>query len=181
MEVLRVANNKTLEKLRAKLLVIANFPSPGVMFRDFTPLLADPELFQQMILQFANAVPKGTTKIVAIESRGFILGSALAFHLGLGLVLVRKSGKLPRATHRQDFQLEYGHATLEIQEGDLNPNDKVVIIDDVLATGGTAWAAGQLVRAVGAQTSLFLFLIQLLDLPGEMTLREQNIQVLLQI
>ncbi len=149
---------------------VPDFPKPGILFKDITPVLADGLAFKSLIRYLAGQVPVGTTKLVAIESRGFILGAALAEFLGLGLVLIRKPGKLPAATHSHSYALEYGTDTLQIHVDALATSDRVCVVDDVLATGGTAQAAEILCRKAGAELSGFLFFIELGFLGGRLKL-----------
>lgn len=149
-----------------RIAVISDFPKPGVQFRDITPVLADPEAFGALIQSMAASVPANTTKLVAIESRGFILGSALAQKLGLGLVLARKPGKLPRPTLKEAYGLEYGNDALEMHVADLSSADQVTVVDDVLATGGTALAAYKLCQQIEAKVLAFCFLLEISALQG---------------
>ena len=150
---------------------VPNFPKAGVLFKDITPLLADAEAFQALCRHFKERLPKGTTKLVSVESRGFILGAALAQHCGCGIVLVRKPGKLPRETHRETYSLEYGEDSLEIHKDDLGDKDSVTIIDDVLATGGTAAATEKLCEKLGAKILGSLFLMEIDFLKGRQKLK----------
>jgi len=137
------------------------------MFKDITPLLADADAFSAAISQLACYVPSGTTTVLGIESRGFIFGAALAQQMGLGFVPVRKPGKLPAATYSVDYALEYGSDRLEIHQDALHPGQKVVIIDDLLATGGTAAATVQLVQQLdNVDIAALLFVIELDFLSG---------------
>jgi len=146
---------------------IPDFPKKGIIFKDITPLLSNAEAFNTVIKNFADEFKgKGITKIVGIESRGFIFGSALAHEMGIGLVLVRKKGKLPYKTISASFALEYGTDTLQIHSDALNSNDKVVIIDDLLATGGTMNAAIELVQKLGASVHCCAFVCELGFLNG---------------
>ena len=153
-------------ELLGRIAVVPDFPIAGVQFRDITPVLADPTAFKALIQIMATSVPAATTKLVAIESRGFILGSALAQHLGLGLVLARKPGKLPRATFKEAYGLEYGNDALEMHVEDLTSADQVTVVDDVLATGGTALAAYKLVQQIEAKVLAFCFLLEISALQG---------------
>ena len=146
---------------------VPDFPKPGIRFRDITPLLSDPQAFQAALE--AMAAPVGTlraTHVLGIESRGFIFGAALAQRLGLGFVPARKPGKLPREAFRQSYGLEYGSDALEIHRDAFRAGDRVLIVDDVLATGGTAAAARVLVDQTGAQAVALTLFIELADLPG---------------
>jgi adenine phosphoribosyltransferase len=151
---------------------IPDFPKPGIVFKDITPILHDPKLFRAAVRIFARRLKeKNITKIVAIESRGFLFGAAVAHHLGLGLVLVRKKGKLPHKTVEASYALEYGSATIEMHKDALTRNDRVVILDDLLATGGTAAATARLVRRLGARVVECDFLIELTFLNGRRKLK----------
>ena len=146
---------------------VPDYPKPGIVFKDITPLLADGPAFKAVIDALAKALEAHRpTHIVAIESRGFIFGAAVAHALGLGLTLVRKPGKLPRKRRSVSYALEYGTDTLELHDDALVAGDRAVVIDDVLATGGTAAAVGELVGGTGAELVAFAFLIELGFLGG---------------
>jgi adenine phosphoribosyltransferase len=145
---------------------VPDFPGKGVLFRDITPLLSNPDMFRYAVEQMTcNHIGKGITKVVALESRGFIF-APVALNLQAGLVLVRKAGKLPRETYMTSYELEYGHANIEIHKDCMNENDVALIVDDVLATGGTADAAGTLTTHTGARIAGYQFLIELDALKG---------------
>ena len=151
----------------AYIVDVADYPKPGIIFKDITPLIADGLAFRQVTDAFAAVLaPISPTHLVAIESRGFIFGAALANALGLGLTLVRKPGKLPRKTHRVSYALEYGTDSVEIHADALKAGDRVVVIDDVLATGGTAAAVASLVTGLGAELVGMTFLLELGFLDG---------------
>jgi adenine phosphoribosyltransferase len=153
--------------LKAAIRDVPDFPKPGIVFKDITTLLKEPTLFRRTIDLLAvlcGDLP--CDKVVAIESRGFILGGALAERLGAGFVPVRKKGKLPATTRRHEYDLEYGTDCVEIHEDALVPGDHVLVVDDVIATGGTAQATGRLVEALGAKVSAFVFLVELTFLKG---------------
>lgn len=156
----------------AKVRTIPDFPKPGIQFKDITTLLADGEAFSQvmegLVRRYKDA---GLTSVVGIESRGFIFGAALAHRLGIGFVPIRKVGKLPGKTIRQSYKLEYGEATVELHCDVLCSGDKVLIVDDLLATGGTLSAACELVRSTGAQIHEVWVLIELGFLPGRELLK----------
>jgi adenine phosphoribosyltransferase len=153
--------------LRSRIRDIPDFPKAGILFRDITPLLADVEAFRATIQAMVEAVDaESVSAIVGIESRGFMFGAALADKLGVGFVPVRKPGKLPAATYRAEYELEYGSDAVEIHQDALGPGDRVVIVDDLIATGGTASAAGQLVHRCGAEIAAFVFVINLVALEG---------------
>jgi len=146
---------------------VPDYPKPGIVFKDITPLLAHGPAFGQVIAEFVAALqPLAPTQIVGVESRGFIFGAAIAHAMGLGLTIVRKPGKLPRVTRRVSYALEYGTDTLEMHADALGPHDRAVIIDDVLATGGTAGAVGDLVSASGSTLVGLAFLMELGFLDG---------------
>ncbi len=145
---------------------VPDFPKPGVVFRDITPLLGEGDVFAAAVAEMGCFVPDDTDVIVGIESRGFIFGAALAFSRDLGFVPVRKPGKLPADTHAIEYELEYGTDRLEIHRDALAPGKKAVVVDDLLATGGTAHAAGRLVQELGAELAGFVFFIELVDLKG---------------
>ena len=158
---------------------IPDFPKPGIVFKDITPLLADGQLFHEttdaMAADFADA---GVTHVVAIESRGFILGAPVAQRLGAGFVPVRKPGKLPHRTEGQDYALEYGSDRLEIHADAWSGGARVLLVDDVLATGGTAGATCRLIERLGATVVGCSFLIALSFLPGLERLSRRDVRVL---
>jgi len=159
-----------IDELQRLVRDVSDFPKPGILFKDITPLLSDAQAFASLTQHLADRVPAGTTKLAAIESRGFILGAAIAMKLGLGLVLIRKPGKLPYATLSHSYALEYGKDTLQIHVDALTDQDRVCIVDDVLATGGTAHAAEVLCRETGAQVLGFVLLMELAFLNGRQKL-----------
>lgn len=160
-------NPKKLEQIRNLIADVPDFPKPGILFRDITPLLADAKAFHVAIELMSEAAAEyKPAKLVAIESRGFILASAIAQRLSLGLVLVRKPGKLPRKTIRARYELEYGSDELEIHEDSLKTLDRVLLVDDVLATGGTLLTALKLCQDLHAKVVGALTLIELKDLGG---------------
>ena len=146
---------------------VHDFPKPGILFRDITPLLAHPEAFRIALDAMAEPVSAlQATHVLGIESRGFIFGSALAYKLGLGFVPARKPGKLPLTTHQEAYGLEYGIDALEVHADALRSGDRVIVVDDVLATGGTAEAARKLVESCGAHCSAITLFIELSFLSG---------------
>lgn len=156
-----------MSDLESALRVVPNFPKDGVDFLDISPILENPELFKNLIVQMAQLTEDlDFSKIVAIESRGFILGSALAQHLNKGFVMVRKKGKLPGETVQTSYDLEYGSDTIEMLPTSLKTGEKVLILDDVLATGGTAAATCELVEKLEAKVSACLFFVELGFLNG---------------
>lgn len=156
-----------MEHLKSKIRHIPDFPKPGILFYDITTLLNDPQGFRDMIGALAAPYAgRGVEQVVGIESRGFILGAAVAHQLGAGFVPIRKPGKLPSKCHREDYALEYGTDGLEIHEDAVRAGQRVLIVDDVLATGGTAKAAAGLVRRIGGEMVGLSFLIELNFLKG---------------
>ncbi|MEW2488887.1 adenine phosphoribosyltransferase [Streptomyces sp. NPDC048411] len=157
----------TRELLLSRIRDVADYPKPGVMFKDITPLLADPVAFTALTDALAElCVRHGATKVVGLEARGFILAAPVAVRAGLGFVPVRKAGKLPGATLSQAYELEYGTAEIEIHAEDLTAEDQIMVIDDVLATGGTAEASLQLIRRAGARVAGVAVLMELGFLDG---------------
>jgi adenine phosphoribosyltransferase len=158
-------------RLRARIRDIPDFPRPGILFKDITPLLGDAEAWRAACAAMADAWrDAGVTHVVAVESRGFLLGGAVAIELGAGLVPVRKPGKLPHQTSREEYALEYGTDALEMHSDAVGAGSRVVIVDDVLATGGTAAATRRLVERHGAQVLGCGFLIELGFLNGRQAL-----------
>lgn len=162
----------TVVSLRDHVRDIPDFPKPGIIFRDITPLVANGNAFAHCVSKLACLVPPGVDGIVAIESRGFIFGAALAQQLGLGMVLVRKPGKLPAEVHAIEYELEYGVDALEIHRDALSAGHRVVVVDDLLATGGTAKATVSLVQQLGAEVAASLFVVELAALKGRRVLEE---------
>ncbi|WP_221360697.1 adenine phosphoribosyltransferase [Streptomyces beigongshangae] len=153
--------------LLSRIRDVPDHPEPGVVFKDITPLLADPAAFTALTGALADiSVRNGATKIVGLEARGFILGAPAAVRAGLGFIPVRKAGKLPGATLAQAYDLEYGSAEIEVHAEDLTPDDRVMVIDDVLATGGTAEASLRLIRRAGARVAGVAVLMELGFLNG---------------
>jgi len=148
--------------------ITPDFPKPGITFRDFTPLLADGDAFKALIDQLKERYKgKPIDVVVGIEARGFVLASALAYALGAGTVLIRKEGKLPHETHAQEYELEYGSSVLEISRDALKSGQRVLVVDDVLATGGTVEAALKLIQGHFSVTiEELVFLIELDELKG---------------
>lgn len=155
------------EMLRAHIRDIPDFPKPGVVFKDITPMLTDAAAFAAMVDALAAPlVERGVTKVLAVEARGFIPGAALAPVLGAGFVPVRKAGKLPWEVEREEYVLEYGTDLLEVHKDAVEPGERVAVVDDVLATGGTAAATVRLARTLGAEVVACSFLIELAFLDG---------------
>jgi adenine phosphoribosyltransferase len=158
---------------------IPDFPKPGVVFKDVTPLLGDHVAFSTAVDWLVTHFGRGTVdKVVGIEARGFILGAPVAYHFGAGFVPARKAGKLPGPTRAVTYDLEYGVETLELHEDAVLPGERVLIVDDVLATGGTAAAATELVEALGGTVVGLGFLIELGFLGGASKLRHDHVSLL---
>jgi adenine phosphoribosyltransferase len=152
--------------LRTRIREIPDFPKPGILFRDITPLLADGAAFREAVERLAEPFRGKVDVVLGIESRGFILGAPVAVQLGIGLAIVRKPGKLPAAKVAASYELEYGTDSLEIHEDAVGHGHRVLIVDDLLATGGTAAAAVDLVRRLGGVPIACAFLIELAALGG---------------
>lgn len=170
-----------MDTLKAKIRHIPDFPKPGILFYDITTLLNDPQAFRDTVA--ALTAPYRSLEIeqvVGIESRGFILGAAVATALGAGFVPIRKPGKLPSKCHREDYALEYGADGLEIHEDAVRSGQRVLLVDDVLATGGTARAATGLVRRIGGELVGLSFLIELNFLKGRDKLSGEDVYSVLQ-
>ena len=164
---------RTLAALREKIRDVPNFPKEGILFKDITTLLKDPDAFHQVVDLMAAAYRDKTVElVVGVESRGFIFGGALAYELHAGFVPVRKEGKLPYQKISESYALEYGSAVLEIHQDAIRPGQAVVIVDDLLATGGTARATARLVQQLGGRVVGISFLIELKFLKGAESLRE---------
>jgi adenine phosphoribosyltransferase len=150
---------------------VPDFPQPGIVFKDITPVLGDAKALQAVLDSLEERLRgRGFNRIVAIESRGFVFGAVLADRLKIGFSPVRKLGKLPYKTDRVEYALEYGKGVLEAHVDAVRPGEKVAIVDDLLATGGTAWGAAQLVRKQQGQVGVFLFFIELAFLKGRQRL-----------
>ncbi len=160
---------------------IPDFPKPGILFRDITPVLQDPALFRKVIDAFAQIYEgRQIDVIAAVESRGFIFAAPLAVRLGAGFVPLRKSGKLPYMTYKVHYALEYGIEALEMHVDAVKPGQRVLIMDDLLATGGTAHAAARLVLQAGGVIDSFAFVIELTDLRGREKLQGYEVITLVQ-
>jgi len=153
--------------LKEKISEYSDFPKKGILFRDFSPILKDPSALSFVVEEFSKQYnPKDVDVFVGIESRGFIVASILAQKYSKGMVMLRKEGKLPGKTVKTSYTIEYGKAVLEIQKNALKEGERVIICDDLLATGGTAGAAATLVERIGAKVAGFAFIIELTDLNG---------------
>ena len=154
---------------------IPDYPKKGILFRDITTLIKNPEAFKftvDKIIEISKKIQ--FDKVSAIESRGFVFASAVSYLLNKPLVLLRKKNKLPSERHSVDFKLEYGEATIEVHKDSISSNDKILIIDDLIATGGTAEAAAKLVEISGGKVAGFIFVINLFDLPGNNLLKKKS-------
>ncbi|GAA5480876.1 adenine phosphoribosyltransferase [Haloferula sargassicola] len=168
------------DSLRSAIRDVPDFPKPGIVFKDITPILSDPSHFRQSIsLLCDTARGEKIDKVVGIDARGFIFAAAVADRLGAGFVPIRKAGKLPWQTRGLAYSLEYGEATVEIHEDALATGEKVLLVDDLLATGGTAAAAVQLIDGLGAHLVAASFLIELSFLHGRQALGDHRIESIL--
>ena len=171
--------NPTAEDIERAIRNIPDFPKPGIQFKDITPVLADARLFAGSIDLLTNGIKPGEVDaVVGIDARGFIFAAAAAIKLQAGFIPVRKRGKLPFQTHEQDYDLEYGTATVAVHVDALKPGSRVLLIDDLLATGGTAAAAAALVDRLGARIVQIAFLIELSFLGGRSKLKHYPIKSL---
>ena len=162
------------DAIKAALREVKDYPKPGIVFKDITPVLAQPDLMRDAVKEIAAIYrPSKPDAVAACEARGFIFGSILAVELGCAFIPVRKAGKLPYKTFQQDYALEYGHATLEMHVDAVKPGWKVLVHDDVLATGGTAAATGHLIQRAGGDVAGFSFIINLSFLLGEEKLKNE--------
>tara|TARA_B100001059_G_C17467388_1_gene395232 strand:+ start:59 stop:586 length:528 start_codon:yes stop_codon:yes gene_type:complete len=161
--------------LKKHIRSIPNYPKKGILFRDITTLIKNADAFKftnDKIIEIAKKVE--FDKVSAIESRGFVFASTLSYQLKKPFILLRKKNKLPAETHSIDFELEYGKATIEVHKDSINKGEKILIIDDLIATGGTAEAAAKLVEMSGGKVAGFIFVINLYDLPGEKLLKSKG-------
>jgi adenine phosphoribosyltransferase len=169
-----------MNELKKRIRNVSDFPRKGIQFKDITTLLADPASFQRAIdLMAHRCFDKGIEAVVGIEARGFIMGAAMAYKLGVGIILVRKAGKLPHKTVSASYDLEYGKDRLEVHADAVRPGMRVVIADDVLATGGTVSAVVGLLRGLGADVVECCFLAELTALAGRKKLKGENVFSLL--
>jgi adenine phosphoribosyltransferase len=174
-------NNKDIDSIRKAIRDIPDFPRPGIVFKDITPLLGDGPLFAKTIDVLAERYrDKKIDMVLGIESRGFIVGAALAYKLGAGFCVVRKPGKLPYDTHSASYELEYGTDSLEIHIDAIAQNARVLIVDDLIATGGTAAATAQLVSKLGGEVVECAFVIELSFLKGRDKLQPYGVFSLVQ-
>ena len=161
--------------LKKHIRSIQDYPKKGILFRDITTLIKNPEAFKytnDKIIEIAKKID--FDKVSAIESRGFIFAAAVSYALNKPFILLRKKNKLPSETHSVDFKLEYGEATIEVHKDSISKNEKILVIDDLIATGGTAEAAAKLIEISGGTVASFIFVINLFDLPGNNLLKKRG-------
>jgi adenine phosphoribosyltransferase len=169
-----------MEELKKYIRAIPDFPKEGILFRDITTLLKNKEAFRETIDVMTDLIKdKDIDVILGIESRGFIFAAPIAYNLGLSLNIIRKPGKLPAPTLSESYSLEYGENTIELHNDAIKKGDRVVICDDLLATGGTAMASAHLVEKLGGKVSAFLFLVELTDLNGREKLKDYCVETLI--
>jgi adenine phosphoribosyltransferase len=166
-----------MEELKKYIRAIPDFPKKGILFRDITTLLKNTEAFRETVDVMADLIRnKEVDLILGIESRGFVFAAPIAYNLGLPLNIIRKPGKLPAEVLSESYTLEYGENTIELHKDAINKGDKVVLIDDLLATGGTALASAHLVERFGGTVSSILFVIELMDLDGRNKLKDYCVE-----
>ncbi|MGD8938276.1 MAG: adenine phosphoribosyltransferase [Gammaproteobacteria bacterium] len=169
-----------MDRLYNKIRTIPDFPAPGIQYRDITPLVRDPAMLRLAVHQLIHPfIGEKLSAVVGMEARGFIFGSLAAWELGIGFVPLRKPGKLPCDVHSISYDLEYGNTSLEVHVDALSDQDRVLIIDDVLATGGTAAASCQLVQKLGAEIAACAFVVELDALEGRQKLSDYRVHSLL--
>jgi adenine phosphoribosyltransferase len=176
-----VSENLLAQTVRDRIREVPDYPTPGILFKDITPLLADGEAFAQVVEGFAEPVRGLVDVVVGIEARGFILAAPVAVALGTGFVPIRKAGKLPHTTLGASYALEYGTAEIEVHADAIRPGQRVLVVDDVLATGGTAEAACALVERVGGTVAGFSVLLELTFLGGRDRLGGRALRSLLSL
>jgi adenine phosphoribosyltransferase len=161
--------------LKKHIRSIPDYPKKGILFRDITTLIKNAQAFKytnDKIIEIAKKIE--FDKVAAIESRGFVFASTVSYQLNRPFILLRKKNKLPAEVHSVDFELEYGKATIEVHKDSINKNEKILVIDDLIATGGTAEAAAKLIEISGGQVAGFIFVINLFDLPGNKLLKDKG-------
>jgi len=169
-----------MEKLKAKIRDIPDFPKPGIMFKDITPLVQDPACLRHAVLELIKPYKNASiTAVAGMEARGFIFGSIAAWELGIGFIPLRKPGKLPYDVQSVAYSLEYGEACLEAHIDAIKPGDRILLIDDLLATGGTAKASCQLVEKLGGEVVACAFVIELTMLDGKDQIKDYPIHSLI--
>jgi adenine phosphoribosyltransferase len=168
-----------MDAVRARIRDVPDFPKKGIIFKDITPVLEDAPMFRSVIRAMAEGWrSRGIDKVAGIESRGFIFGAALAYELGAGFVVIRKLGKLPCRTIQEEYALEYGVATLELHVDAISPGQRILVVDDLLATGGTAEAAGKLVTRQQGKLAGYAFMVELGFLKGASRLGPEQVHAL---
>ncbi|MCE9678649.1 adenine phosphoribosyltransferase [Shewanella sp. AS1] len=173
-----VMNQDKLALIKESIKTIPNYPKPGIMFRDVTSLMENHSAYQAVIeLLTEQYKDRGFTKVVGTEARGFLFGAPLALALGVGFIPVRKPGKLPRETISESYELEYGHDSLELHTDAIQSGDKVLVVDDLLATGGTIEATVKLIRKLGGEAKHAAFVISLPELGGETRLQASGLEI----
>ena len=161
--------------LREKIDEFPDFPKKGILFRDFSPILKDPQAMSYVIDELSKHFhPKNIDVFAGIESRGFLLAMAMAIRYNKGMIMIRKSGKLPGKTAKLSYTIEYGKDTIEVQNNSISKGDRVLICDDLLATGGTAEASGKLIEKMGGKISGFAFIVELTELNGIKKISKYN-------
>jgi adenine phosphoribosyltransferase len=170
----------TSDYLQAHIRTVPDWPAPGVQFRDITPLLQDPKVFRVLIDNFVHRYMDASLKptvVAGLDARGFIIGSVVAYELGLGFVPIRKKGKLPFTTVEETYELEYGSATVELHTDAVKPGDRVLLIDDLIATGGTMMAGKKLLEKLGATVTEGAAIVDLPELGGSQRLRDSGLSL----
>jgi adenine phosphoribosyltransferase len=176
--VTRSANPSPVETIRAHIRTVPDWPAPGVQFRDITPLLSTPRVFRVLIDEFVHRYfDVKPDAIAGLDARGFIIGSVVAYELNIGFVPIRKKGKLPFTTVQESYELEYGSATVEMHTDAVKPGDRVVLIDDLIATGGTMMAGRRLLERLGATVIEGAAIVDLPELGGSARLRESGLEL----
>ena len=170
-------NDSLIDRLKQTIQTIPDFPKPGIQFKDITPIFLDSQLYKDVIEDFANFSRGKIDAVCGIESRGYLFGIAIAVALDVPFILIRKKGKLPPPFVGEKYDLEYGSAEIEMREGQMKPGQRILVHDDLLATGGTTQAAARLVEKQGGIVSQFSFLIGLSDLKGEKKLDRYNADI----
>lgn len=175
--ILKMASQKLIQKLDSTIENIADFPIPGIQFKDISPIFADPKLYQEVIDDLVTFSKGKVDAVCGIESRGYLFGIAIAVALDVPFILIRKKGKLPPPIISEKYDLEYGSAEIETREGQIKQGQRILIHDDLLATGGTTEAAAKLVEKQGAEVVQFSFLIGLKDLKGKEKLKKFDAEI----
>lgn len=169
-----VSTTPLAKEISTTVRTVPDFPRPGIQFKDISPLLASPTLWKDVVKDIANVYRGSVDKVVGMDARGFLIGVAVAMELGIGFVMARKPSKLPGKKHSVSYGLEYGKDALEMEEGALTPGERVLIVDDLLATGGTAEAAGKLVKLCSGKVVGYAFIIELRSLKGKARLLQDS-------